>query len=217
MLKQCGLDVTVLPPIEELPDSTFVEDAALILEECVVLTRPGKLSRRPEVPELAPRLAAFRNETFRIQPPGTLDGGDVLCVGKKLFIGISTRTNVAGAEQLAQLARRFGYQPAMVEVNGCLHLKTACTALSDGSVLLNRNWIDAAPFAAIEMIDVDSQEPFAANVMRIDGLLVANAEYPRTMERIERHLIGSHQSLLSVDISELGKAEAGLTCMSLLI
>lgn len=212
---QAGADVIVLDADPALPDSVFIEDAAVVLDEVAILTRPGAVSRQREPDRIEAGIAGIRN-IARIVAPGTLEGGDVLRIGRTLFVGLTTRTNREGIEQLAALVRPYAYGVTAVPVRGSLHLKTACTALDAGTLLINPAWLDSTVFADFRCIAISNDEPFAANVLPIGGTLIANASYPRTLERVHAHARLSEQRIIPVDISEFGKAEAGLTCMSLL-
>lgn len=218
-LAAAGADVVVLDAIDALPDSVFVEDAAVVLDELAVLTRPGAVSRQAEIDRIESAIACRRAIVERIRAPGTLEGGDVLRIGRRLFVGLTTRTNREGIAQLATIVLPHGYAVVAVPVVGSLHLKTACTALDAQTLLLNPAWlvngIDAAPFAGFQTIAVDADEPFAANVLPLGANLIANAAFPRTLERVSAHAQRAGLNVVPVDISEFGKAEAGLTCMSL--
>ena len=173
---------------------------------------PGAASRRGELPAVAEALARFRL-VERTELPATIEGGDVLRVGRSVFVGRSSRTNEAGIARLRAVAEPLGYAVVPVNVTGCLHLKSAVTALDDGRLLANTGWIDMRPFAAFDVVEVAKEEPDAANVLRIDDVLVVHPGFPRTLERIaSRGYAPRH-----VDVSEFRKAEAALTCKSLLL
>lgn len=214
-LAEAGAEVVVLDPIESLPDSVFVEDAAVVLAELAILTRPATASRQPEPDAISQALATHRRDIGRIVAPGTLEGGDVLRVGRTLFVGLTTRTNRSGIDQLESLVAPFGYSVVAVETSGSLHLKTACTALDEDTVLLNPAWLDIGPFRDFRILAVDRGEPFAANVLPIGDARIVNAAFPRTRALIEAHCTAAGLRTIAVDIGEFGKAEAGLTCMSL--
>jgi dimethylargininase len=214
-LAQAGAEVIALDAIESLPDSVFVEDAAVVLDEIAILTRPGTPSREPEPDAIADALAMHRRDLARIVAPGTLEGGDVLRVGRTLYVGLTTRTNRAGIEQLAALVQPHGYTVVAVDTPGSLHLKTACTALDDETLLANPAWVDLAPFAGFRILAVDADEPFASNVLPVGDVRIVNAAFPRTRDRVEAHCASVGRRTIAVDIGEFGKAEAGLTCMSL--
>jgi dimethylargininase len=210
-LESLGLEVLRLPADEACPDCCFVEDPAVVLDELAILTHLGAASRRAETPAIAAALAPHRR-IERIAPPATLDGGDVLSVGRRIFVGLSSRTNAAGIEALRRLVAPHDYEVGTVTVSGCLHLKTAATALDAETLLANRAWLDPAPLRAFRIIDVPSEEPWAANVLAVRGQLWAHAGYPRSLERLD-HL---GYAVIPVDISEFVKAEGALTCKSLL-
>jgi dimethylargininase len=210
-LEALGLEVLRLPADEGLPDCCFVEDVAVVLDEAAILTRPGASSRRAESPAIEAALAPHR-EIERIEAPGTLEGGDVLVVGRRIFVGLTTRSNQSGIQTLGRIAAPHGYEVVPVRVHGCLHLKSAVTALDDGALLANRAWFDTAPLKGLRIVDVAQEEPGAANVLRVRGELWAHPGFPRTLERLDRE----GYRVTPVDISEFVKAEAALTCKSLL-
>lgn len=210
-LRRICAQVEVLKVNQKSPDAVFVEDVAVILDELAVITSMGSATRRAEVIIMADLIAGFRKEVRHISLPATIEGGDVLRVGRTLFVGESSRTNSAGIAALGDIVRPFGYSVVAVKVHGCLHLKTGVTALNDETFILNPDWIDPAPFAKFKLINVAADEPWGANVLRIENRLIVNASYPRTAERIDALGLMSEK----VNISEFGKAEAGLTCMSL--
>lgn len=211
LLDKLGARVVSLPEEPELPDSMFVEDPAIVLDEVAVICSPGSETRRKEAPSVAAALEKYR-ALAHIKLPGTLEGGDVLRVGKKLFAGITQRSNPEGIRQLAVIAEKFGYETRGVPVNGCLHLKSAVTYLGRNTLLGNRAWFDARRFASFEWLDVDPAEPHAGNALTIGETVVFPASFPKTRERIE----ASGLKVASLDISELQKAESALTCSSLI-
>jgi dimethylargininase len=211
-LRDLGVTVVSLPPEPDLPDSMFVEDPTVVVDEVAVMTRMGAASRRGETATLAHVLAGYRPLRW-LEEPATLEGGDVLRVGSVLYVGLSARTNEAGIAQLAEHLRPFGYSVEPVPINGCLHLKSACTCLDGETLLANRAWFDPAAFDGLRIVDVPPEEPRAANVLAIGGTVLVPAAFPRTAALIER--LGWKVRL--VDISELMKAEAALTCSSILL
>jgi dimethylargininase len=188
----------------------FVEDAAVVLDEAAVLTAPRPLSRRGERAAVEAALAPVR-PLLRLPPEAFLDGGDVLRVGRTLFVGQSSRTGEAGLRALEAQVRPLGYPVVPVRVTGCLHLKSAVCALDDEAVLINRTWVDPEPFAKVRRVDVPAAEPFGANVLRLPRAIVVSAAFPATADLV-RSL--GHR-VVAVDVSELHKAESGVTCMSL--
>lgn len=212
LLARLGAEVTILDPLPAYPDSCFVEDAALAFRECFVLTSPGVESRRAEPAMLRGALPGDR-PVLAIDHPATIDGGDVLRVGTAVFVGLTSRTNTAGIAALRTAVAPFGYTVTAVPDDAALHLKTAVTAASDACVLINPAWVDRTLFAAFDQIEVDPAEPFAGNCLAIGGSLVMQQAHPRTAGR----LAARGFAVASVDVSEFAKAEAGLTCLSLLI
>lgn len=211
-LRDLGVNVISLPAEPGLPDCMFVEDPAVAVDEVAVIARTGAVSRRKEAESLAAVLARFRTLEW-LREPATLEGGDVLRIGSTLFVGLSARTNPAGVEQLAAKLEPFGYHVRGVAVRGCLHLKSGCCAIGERRILANRGWIDTSVFEGCEIVDVPAEEPAAANVLTIGDTALVPAAYPRTA-RLLQDLGGKVRRL---DISELMKAEAGLTCSSILL
>lgn len=211
-LQRNGVEVVRLPADEAYPDGCFVEDAAIVLDELALITMPGAASRRGELAGVEAALRPFRREIARLALPATLDGGDVLVFGRRVLVGRTTRTNDAGIDALRATLAPHGYSVAAVDVPGCLHLKSAVTALDADTLLANRAWLGVAPFGAARVVDVDPAEPGAANVLRVGEELWAHPGYPRTFERLRD--LG--YPVVAMDISEFVKAEAALTCKSLL-
>jgi dimethylargininase len=211
-LRELGLTVVSLPAEPALPDSMFVEDPVVVVKEVAVMTRMGAESRRAESESLAEALARYRPLRW-LRAPATLEGGDVLRIGKTLYVGLSARTNQAGIAQLAEELRPFGYAVRAVAVRGCLHLKSACCSLGDRAILVNREWMDTAPFEGLTIIDVPASEPRAANVLTIGDTVLAPESFPETVNVIEQ----LDWKVRTLDISELMKAEAGLTCSSIVL
>ena len=209
-LESLGCRLLSLPAEADLPDSVFVEDVAIVLDEVAILTRPGALSRRAEVASVADVLRRYRTVTA-IEAPGTLDGGDVLRLGRTLYVGESARSNAAGIARLRELLAGHGYTVQSVPTRDCLHLKSAVTQLDDDSLLLQPEWVDRGQFPGFRIIEVDPDEPHAANVLRIGDALVMPASFPRTRQR----LLDAGFHVTVVDVSELQKAEGAVTCCSL--
>jgi dimethylargininase len=211
-LTRLGCVVQRLGAGPEMPDSVFIEDTAVVLDEAAVAMRPGAESRRAEVPAVAEALAAHRR-LARIDPPGTMDGGDVMVAGRMIFVGASSRTNYAGIEQLRRIVAPLGYEVRSVVVTGCLHLKSAVTVVDDETLLINQAWAPAGDFGGFDLLNVDSGEPFGANVVRVRNRLLYSVAFPRTRERLERRGF----DVTAIDVSELAKAEGALTCCSLIV
>ncbi len=210
-LESLGVRVVRLPELPDRPDAVFVEDAALVLDEVAVLTRPGAESRRPEVEAMAEALAPYRR-AVRIAEPATLDGGDVLRLGRTLYVGLTQRTTAQGIASLRALLAPFGYKVREVQVAGALHLKTAVTQVSDEWILVNPEWVDASHFEGYDVLTVDPGEPFSANAVLVNGGVIHSTAFPRTQAMLRAHGI----RVVGVDASELAKAEGGVTCCSLI-
>ena len=211
LLAELGCELHHLPPEHELPDSVFVEDTAVVLDELAVITRPGAESRRAETASVAEALKPYR-KLSHIQAPGTLDGGDVLRIGKTLYVGLSNRSNLEGIEQLQRIVIAFGYSVNAVRLRDCLHLKSAVTQVAKDTLLINRQWVNSAVFGSMRLINVDESEPFAANAVRIGDTLIYAEAFPETLGRLKKQGI----RIRTVDASELAKAEGGVTCCSLI-
>ena len=214
-LTDAGLQLIRLPDLPDDPDAVFVEDTALLLDGHAVITRPGASSRAGETESTAAGLAEHF-ELHRITSD-FIDGGDVLCIDRTLYVGLSTRTNAPGAAALADLVRLFGYDVVAAKLGDCLHLKTGASfagrdAKGTPALLYSERSVDPAQFAGVEPMPVDERDPAAANCLRVANRLILPAGNPRTAERLRGR--GFH--VAEVDVSELQKAEAGVTCMSLI-
>jgi dimethylargininase len=211
-LEACGWEVRRLPSHDGMPDAVFIEDTAVVLDEVAIMTRPGAASRLGEVAEVAAALDGLR-PIVRVETPGTMDGGDVLVAGRLIFIGCSPRTNLDAIEQVRRTVTPHGYRVTAVAVAGCLHLKSAATAVSDDTLLINPQWVPQE-LRQLHCIEIHPDEPHAANVVRVaDKHLLAAAAHPRTCEILQKRGF----TVVSVDVSELAKAEGAVTCCSLLI
>ena len=211
-LEQLGAKVISLPAEPDLPDSMFVEDPALVVDELAVIMPLGTPSRRPEAASLASALAHYRKLAY-ITVPAAMEGGDLLRIGKRIYVGLSRRTNEEGIRQLTALLAPYDYEIISVSVTGCLHLKSAVTSLGNDTLLANRAWFQNDLFAGYTWIDVSPDEAHAANALAIDHQIMFPASFPGTEARIK----AAGFPVISIDISELQKAESGLTCSSLLL
>ena len=211
-LASLGCQVIELPEEPDLPDSVFVEDTAFILPEVAVITRPGADSRKPETESIIRALSPHR-PLVHVTEPGTVDGGDVLVLGKNIYIGISTRSNDSAVRQLQELLAKYGYTVTAVEMHDCLHLKTALTKVDDKTLLINPNWVDTSHFKGFDWIEVDPSEPFAANCLPVgDGIIFPTA-FPKTKQKLEQ----KGYKIQAVNVAELAKAEGAVTCCSLVL
>ncbi len=211
LLEKLGANVISLSEERDLPDSMFVEDPAIVLEEVAVICTLGTETRRKESASVAAALERYR-KVVNVRLPGTLEGGDVLRIGKKIFVGLTERSNAEGIRQLAVIAGQYGYDVTAVPVTGCLHLKSAVTLLGRNVLLGNREWFHWQRFEGFDWVDVDPAEPHAGNALAIGEAIVFPASFPKTRARIE----AKGFRVEPLDISELQKAESGLTCSSLI-
>jgi dimethylargininase len=210
-LSSLGCEVVVVPAPPGLADSVFIEDTALVLDDIAVMLRPGVASRQPEVAGVAEVLQQYK-PLKAIEPPGTIDGGDLLRVGNRIFAGLSTRSNQSGIQQLRDIVSDFGMTVETVETTKCLHLKSAVSEVAPGTLLINTDWISSLAFKDFEMIPVDKEETHAANALRIGKNLIYPSSFPRTMDA----LVNRGIDVLPVDLTELQKAEGAVTCCSLI-
>jgi dimethylargininase len=217
-LTELGVRVVSLPAEPELPDAVFVEDPAVVVDEVAVISIMGAPSRQPEARSLADALSRYRPIEF-LREPATLDGGDVLRIGRLVFAGLSQRTNSEGIAQLRDVLRAFDYEVQPVEVRRCLHLKSACSYIGNDTLLINRSWIDAEHLRGFELLDVPEEEPAAGNTLLIKDIMMIPASFPKTRALLEQRGFESRAALRrvrTIDLSELQKAEAGVTCTSLI-
>jgi len=230
-LRVLGMRVVSLEAEPDLPDAVFVEDAAIVVDEVAVIPVMGAASRRPETESLARALSVYRPLKF-MRAPATLDGGDVMRIGRRTFVGASSRTNAEGSAQLRAALAEFSYEVTAVEVRQCLHLKSACSYVGRNSILVNRELVDVAQFGGFELIDVPASEPGAANVLLIEDVIDAAKEgesavaaetsvkdvvivpsaFPQTIALLEAR----GYIVKAIDVSEFQKAEGGVTCKSII-
>ncbi len=210
-LRRRGLDVTVLEADDRFPDSTFVEDAAVVTARGAVITRPGAVPRRGETRAVAAALKTLCEPVARIQSPGTLDGGDVLQVEDHFYVGLSARTNKAGARQLIRILADWGYGGTMVPMSGMLHLKTGVAYLGGGWLLLTGELIKCPAFRKFDIIAVPAGEAYAANCIRVNDRVLMAQGFPLTRNAVER----AGFDTVALDVSEFRKMDGGLSCLSI--
>ena len=210
-LKRLGLAVLSLPEEPNLADSVFVEDPALVLDECAIILRPGADSRKPETESIAKALTPYR-KLFFIEAPARVDGGDILRVGKQIYIGLSSRSDTNAMEQMQDFLQPYGYEVHAVRVTGCLHLKSAVTQVAEDTLLINPAWTDKKNFAGMKFIEIDPTEPSAANALWIGDTIL----YPKAFPKTRKKLVDAGIKIVDVDADELAKAEGALTCCSLI-
>jgi len=212
VLKTLGCNVIELPSEADLPDSVFVEDTAFILPEAAIITRPGADSRKPETDSIVRALKPLIKLVY-VREPATVDGGDVLVLGKKIYVGLSTRSNQEAIDQLNKALGEYGYVVTDVQLHDCLHLKSAITRVDDTTLLVNKRWVDTHHFENFDRIEVDPAEPFAANCLPIGESIIFPTAFPKTRAKLEER----GYKIVTVDVSELAKAEGAVTCCSLII
>lgn len=210
-LRSAGVHVQTLPAEHNLPDAVFVEDCAVVLDEIAVATTMGSPDRALEVPSLAVALASFR-PVEHLHLPSRLEGGDVLRIDRTLYVGESTRTNAEGIAELAGIVEPWGYRVISVPVTGCLHLKTGVTQVAPDTLLANVDWVDTERFTGFHILRTPEDEGWGANAIQVNGVLLMPASFPRTRRMLEDHGL----NVIGLDVSEFQKAEAGLTCMSII-
>ncbi len=214
VLKQAGLQVHILPALEAYPDSVFVEDTAIVESDFAVLSQPGAISRRGEAAEMLPVLEQNFERIYQIEGHGSLDGGDICKVQDRYYIGISARTNLEGAQQLAAIFNLFGYRSELIDIRGMqgvLHLKSGVNYLGDDCLLLDPRMVEKYHFKGYRQLVVPLEEAYAANSLRINDFLLVPKGFPKTLELVQQ--AGFHTLLL--DVSEYRKMDGGLSCLSL--
>jgi len=210
-LKQLGLAILSLPEEPTLADSVFVEDTPLVLDDCAIILRPGADSRKPETESIAKVLAPYR-KLFTIQAPARVDGGDILPVGKQIYIGLSSRSDTNAIGQIQDFLQPYGYEVHAVMASGCLHLKSAVTQVADATLLINPAWTNKKNFAGMKFIEIDPSESYAANALLIGDTIL----YPKAFSKTRKKLADAGIKIVDVDADELAKAEGALTCCSLI-
>jgi dimethylargininase len=210
-LERMGVRVTSLPLLPEAPDAVFIQDTAVVVDEVAIMATMGAACRSGEVDSVTGALAAHRPLRY-LSPPATLEGGDVVRIGRTLYVGESGRTNREGIRQLSEILEPYDYQVRAVEVKGCLHLSTGCSYLGRDLMLVNSTWIDATVFQYFKLLEVPETEPWAANTIAVGDMVLVPSAFERTRALVEAHGF----QVITTDISELQKAEGALTCMSLL-
>ncbi len=210
-LQECGLDVTVLPADENFPDSTFVEDPALVTPHCAILTRPGAPSRSAETEAMREPLSRFFDHLEMIQPPGSVEAGDIMMVGDYYYIGLSERTNRNGAGQVIDILRKYGMDGATVTLKEILHLKTGLSYLENNLLLICGEFLKNDMFSQFNQLVVDADEAYAANSVWVNDVILTPAGFPKTRALIE----SAGCTVREVDVSEFQKLDGGLSCLSL--
>jgi len=210
-LQECGLQVTVLPADEKFPDSTFVEDVALLTPRCAVLTNPGAQTRKGETRPMLKTIREFYPSVEIIEAPGTVEAGDIMMVGDHYYVGLSERTNRQGAEQIIAILENHGFTGSMVELNEVLHLKTGLGYLENNNLLACGEFLSKPEFKKYHLLKVDRKEAYAANSVWVNDTVLVPAGFPKTRALIE----SAGYKVRPVDVSEFRKLDGGLSCLSL--
>lgn len=211
-LRMLACQIEIAQELPFHPDSVFVEDCAVVLDELAIITRPGTDSRVGEVHTIAEMLEPFRERLHYIEAPGVLDGGDVLRIGKQIWVGLSGRSNTAAIVQMQEVLEPLGYEVNGIEVEGCLHLKSAVTQVAPDTLLINPDWVDTAHFKNFNLVETHPEEPGAANALLIGDTVIFPVDFPLTALRLAEAGV----DLWLVDNSEVIKAEGGVTCCSVI-
>ncbi len=211
VLKECGLEVRVLEADENYPDSTFVEDTALLTKECAIITNPGALSRRGEIIEIKNVLKAYYSNIEEVQEPGTVDAGDIMMVGSHFYIGLSDRTNEKGAEQVVEYLEKYGMRGSTVNLEEVLHLKTGLSYLERNNLVACGEFISKEEFQGFNILEINKDESYAANCIWVNDTVIIPSGYPKAKAMIK----SKGYAVKDVDVSEFKKLDGGLSCLSL--
>lgn len=210
-LESCGLHVITMDADETYPDSTFVEDTALVTPNCAIVTRPGAAPRRGEVVAMSNILSRFYNHLEVIQAPGTVEAGDIMMVGDDFYIGLSARTNQAGANQVGSILQKYGCRGHIVPVDEMLHFKSGIAYLENQTVVAVEDGLDLSPFSGFKVITAPKEEAYAANCLWVNGTVLVAKGFPQILARIQ----AAGYSTIVLDMSEFQKMDGGLSCLSL--
>ncbi|NQZ09383.1 MAG: N(G),N(G)-dimethylarginine dimethylaminohydrolase [Algicola sp.] len=210
-LKQCGVKVTLLDADDNYPDSTFVEDTALLTPHCAIITHPGADSRKGETVEMKTVVAKFYDNVEQIEAPGTVEAGDIMMVGSHYYIGLSERTNEAGAQQMIDILQRYNMTGSMVTLTEVLHLKTGLSYLENNNLLACGEFLTKPEMQQYQLIEIDADESYAANCIWVNDVVIVPDGYPKARAAIE----AAGYKTLAVDVSEFRKIDGGLSCLSL--
>ena len=210
-LQYCGLEVIILPADERYPDSTFVEDTALLTPHCAIFTNPGAESRKGEIAIIRETIADFYNTIETIKPPGTVEAGDIMMVGDNSYIGLSERTNEEGANQMISILRHYGMNGIPINMNQMLHLKTGLSYIENNYLMITKEFLNEPTFQQFKQLEVSSEEAYAANSVRINDRVLVPQGFPNTKALIE----SAGYETIVIDTSKFRKIDGGLSCLSL--
>jgi dimethylargininase len=210
-LIKCGLKVKVLPADEEYPDSTFVEDTALLTKKCAIISNPGAPTRKGEILEMKQVLKSYYSAIEKIENPGTVEPGDIMMVGDHFYIGLSERTNEDGAAQMITILNKYGFSGSAILMNDMLHLKTGVAYLENNNLLAFGEFLGEEEFKNFNIIEIAPEESYAANCIWVNNYVLVPKGFPKTRDKI----IDAGYSIIEVDVSEFRKLDGGLSCLSL--
>jgi len=210
-LEKCGLEVTVLEAMEDFPDSTFVEDVALLTKACAIITNPGANSRKGEINEMVTTVKQFYDHIEYIIAPGTVEAGDIMMVGSHFYIGLSERTNKQGAEQLIQILEKYQMTGSVVSMEKVLHLKTGLSYLENNNLVACGEFLEKEEFQKYHIIKIDEADAYSANCIWVNNQVLVPKGFPQTSSIITK----AGYSVIEVDVSEFEKIDGGLSCLSL--
>jgi dimethylargininase len=211
VLRECGLYIIILEPDERYPDSTFIEDTALLTPFCAVITNPGAPSRKSEIRGMEDILKKYYSDIHFIKEPGTLEAGDVMIAGQHYFIGLSERTNSNGTKQLINILLSYGLSGSTVSLDNILHLKSGVSYIENNNLLVSNAFINRPEFQKFNLLLVDEDESYAANSLFINDIVLVAKGFPKTKDKI----INAGYKVIEVDVSEFRKLDGGLSCLSL--
>ncbi len=210
-LHYCGLSVTILDPDDAFPDSTFVEDTALLTPSCAIITNPGAPSRRGEIDSIKDIAHSFYKHVENIHPPGTVEAGDILMAGTHFFIGLSKRTNKLGAEHMMAILQSYGFTASTVQLKNVLHLKTGVAYLEHNNLVACGEFVNHPAFRQFNILEIEKNEAYAANCLWINNKVLVAAGFPKAKRMIE----DAGYETIELDMSEFQKVDGGLSCLSL--
>jgi len=210
-LESCGLTVEVMAADEYFPDAMFIEDTALLMPRCAIVTNPGAASRQGEVSAVANQLKKYYHKIEAIRAPGTVDAGDIMMVGDHCYIGLSERTNSDGAAQMIKLLQAYGYSGSMLPISESLHLKSSVSYLEDNNLVVTGELCDKAEFSEFKQLRIEENERYAANCVWINDRVLVPTGFPRSIEMIQ----ALDYTVIELDVSEFRKLDGGLSCLSL--
>ncbi|MBF0233379.1 MAG: N(G),N(G)-dimethylarginine dimethylaminohydrolase [Desulfamplus sp.] len=210
-LKKCGLEIQILEPDEQYPDSTFIEDAALLTKKCAIITNPGAESRKGETLSIKETLKDYYSHIEKIIEPGTVEGGDIMMVEDHFYIGISERTNEHGAQQVISFLEKHGMSGSMVELKTVLHLKTGISYIENNNLVASGEFLSKPEFQKFNLLKIEDDESYAANCIWINDTVIMPQGFPKAMNTIK----SAGYAIIELDMSEFRKLDGGLSCLSL--